>query len=109
MIASLADLTRIVRDDIGQLRIAGVKVTPGDVRCIVFGHLTRMAIWNLRAKWDASVSTETKLKEFARTLGTLGSCQEIIDGITSPAAAPIAPPADNLPLFYMDDRDAVAF
>jgi hypothetical protein len=109
LITSLADLTRIVRDDIGQLRIAGVKVTAGDMRCIIFGHLTRMAVWNLRATWDASATTETKLAELARTLGALGPYQEIIDSFTSPNAAPIAPPANNLPLFYMDERDAVAF
>jgi putative DNA methylase len=109
LITSLADLTRIVRDDIGQLRIAGVKVTAGDMRCIIFGHLTRMAVWNLRATWDAGATTEIKLEELARALGALGSYQEIIDSFTSPAATPIAPPAHNLPLFYMDDRDAVAF
>ncbi|WP_092114393.1 DUF1156 domain-containing protein [Bradyrhizobium erythrophlei] len=109
LITSLADLTRIVRDDIGQLRIAGVKVTAGDIRCIVFGHLTRMAVWNLRAMWDASATTEMKLQTLARALGALGHHQEIIDSFTSPAAAAIAPPANNLPLFYMDERDAVAF
>ncbi len=109
LITSLADLTRIVRDDIGQLRIAGVKVTAGDMRCIIFGHLTRMAVWNLRATWNACVSTEIKLAELALALGALGPYQEIIDSFTSPAVAPIAPPAHNLPLFYMDERDAVAF
>ena len=109
LITSLADLTRIVRDDIGQLRIAGVKVTAGDTRCIIFGHLTRMAVWNLRANWNASATTETKLAQLARAINTLGHYQEIIDSITSPTGAPIAPPAQNLPLFYMDERDAVAF
>jgi hypothetical protein len=41
---SMEDLTRIVRDDLGQLRLVGVKPTTGDIRCITFGHLTRMAI-----------------------------------------------------------------
>ena len=41
----MEELTRIVRDDLGQLRLAGVKPTAGDIRCITFGHLTRMAIW----------------------------------------------------------------
>jgi putative DNA methylase len=110
LIESLADLARIVRDDIGQLRIAGMKVTPGDVRCIVFGHLTRMAIWNLRATWNANASTESKLTAFASALGALGRHQDIVDSITSPAAAPIVPPAHNLPLIHSgDDRDAVAF
>src|SRR5262249_28866348 len=57
LIQSVPDLVRVVRDDIGQLRIAGVKVAPGDVRCILFGHLTRMAIWNLKATWNSAETT----------------------------------------------------
>jgi putative DNA methylase len=109
LINSLADLTRIVRDDAGQLRIAGAKVTAGDMRCIVFGHLTRMAIWNLRATWDTLLPTETKLEVFDRALGALGHCQSIVDSITSPTATPIVPPAHDLPLFYSEERDAVAY
>ncbi|WP_454624846.1 DUF1156 domain-containing protein [Bradyrhizobium cenepequi] len=109
LISSLADLTRVVRDDIGQLRIAGVKVTAGDMRCIIFGHLTRMAVWNLRAKWDASVPTDSKLEKVGRALEALGPYQEIIGSFTSAWAAPIAPPTHNLPPFFMDERDAVAF
>lgn len=109
LISSLADLNRIVRDDIGQLRIAGVKVTAGDTRCIVFGHLTRMAVWNLREAWDSKKPTEIKLQEFARGLGALGSWQEIVESFLSPNATPITPPAHNLPLFRSDERDAVAF
>lgn len=109
LINSLADVYRIIRDDIGQLRIAGVKVTAGDIRCIVFGHLTRMAVWNLRATWDVSVTTEVKLAEVARALGALGHYQSIIDTLVSPTAAPITLPARNLPQFSSDERDAIAF
>jgi adenine-specific DNA methylase len=109
LVNSLADVYRIIRDDIGQLRIAGVKVTAGDTRCIVFGHLTRMAIWNLRSTWDATATTESKLAEMTRALGALGPYQSIIDTLLSPTATPITPPAHNLPLFNSDERDAVAF
>jgi hypothetical protein len=38
-----------------------MKPTGGDIRCIVFGHITRMAIWNLRPTWDPAQSAEKKL------------------------------------------------
>ena len=53
---SMEELTRSVRDELGQLRLAGVKPSMGDIRCITFGHLTRMAIWTLRPSWNASAS-----------------------------------------------------
>ena len=34
--------------ELAELRVAGMKPTAGDIRCIAFGHITRMAIWNLR-------------------------------------------------------------
>src|SRR6266446_1056308 len=60
LFASTTELVRIVRDDVGQLSLAGVRASPGDIRCITFGHLTRMAVWNLRASWDPTMPTPTK-------------------------------------------------
>jgi adenine-specific DNA methylase len=52
---SLADSTEAiaaaVSADIRQLREAGVEASAGDIRCITFGHLTRVAIGKLRAHW----------------------------------------------------------
>jgi len=106
---STPELTRIVRDDAGQLRLAGVKVTAGDTRCIVFGHLTRMAVWNLRSSWDVSIPMTEKMNVFARALEALGPYQPVIDSLTSPDARPIAPAVQSLPLFAMEERDAIAF
>jgi putative DNA methylase len=106
---SMEELTGMVRDDLGQLRLAGVDPTVGDIRCIIFGHLTRMAIWLRRPTWDASASTAEKLEKFAATLSTLGSYQVVIDTLSSPAETRRAPSVHTLPLFYRDARDAVAF
>ena len=38
-----------------------MKPSKGDIRCIVYGHVTRKAIWNLRARWDARVPTAERL------------------------------------------------
>lgn len=104
-----AELTRIVRDDVGQLRLAGVKATVGDVRCIVFGHLTRMAIWNLRSSWNASLSTKDKLDAFAKSVRALGPYDMVIDAVASPADPSITPTLLTGPLIFREERDAVAF
>ena len=46
-------MAEIVRRDIESLAEAGLTATQGDIRCVCFGHLTRLAIWNLRGTWDS--------------------------------------------------------
>jgi hypothetical protein len=104
----MEELTHIVRDELRQLRLAGVKPTRGDIRCITFGHLTRMAIWTLRASWEVSAATSEKLSRFASALSALGDYQSVIDTLASRAESRDASP-QRLPLFYQDERDAVAF
>jgi hypothetical protein len=48
-------LAEIVRRDIEMLGSGGLKATQGDIRCICYGHLTRLAIWNLRENWDSKL------------------------------------------------------
>lgn len=54
-------LAQIISGELADLRAAGMKPTDGDIRCIAFGHITRMAVWNLRPTWDAAQPTEHKL------------------------------------------------
>lgn len=41
-------ISHLVAEDIEQLKSGGVNPTQGDIRCIIFGHLVRLAIWFLR-------------------------------------------------------------
>ena len=41
-------LVEIAGEDLARLASTGRTPTHGDMRCIVFGHLTRMAVWKLR-------------------------------------------------------------
>jgi hypothetical protein len=50
-----------VRHDCGLLRKGGVEPTRGDLRCILFGHLIRLAIRQLGPTWDAGASIEARL------------------------------------------------
>ena len=45
---SLDQLTQVMDSELSQLRAAGMKPTAGDIRCMVYGHLTRYAIGRLR-------------------------------------------------------------
>lgn len=102
-------LAAIVARDLEQLRAGGVKPTPGDTRCIVFGHLARMAIWNLRANWDPCVATKDKLKFVAGEMDRLATLDAVVAAIR-----PDDPPPAGLPLFAAQCRspemiDAVSF
>lgn len=102
------ELALLVRNELGQLRVAGMKPTAGDIRCIVYGHLTRMAIWRLRKQWNPYLPTLKKLDRFHAIIRTLGDAQGIIDDLTHPVqpildASPAAPtPSQNF-------RDVISF
>lgn len=64
---NVTELTKLVRKDLDQLRMADIKPTAGDMRCIVYGHLTRMGVWRLRASWVADMPARERLARFAET------------------------------------------
>ena len=103
-----SELISLVRNDLDQLRMAGMKPTAGDLRCIVYGHLTRMGVWQLRASWAPDAPTRERLARFAETLAVFGDPQAIIDILrtTKPVAIRVAEVA---PLYEQEDRDAVSF
>ena len=57
--------------DLDKLRQGGLKPTQGDTRCIIFGHLVRMTVWNLRKAWQPALTATQKLETVARHLATL--------------------------------------
>ena len=110
LFASADELAVIVGDDLAQLADTGRTPTKGDTRCIIFGHLTRMAIWNLRKDWDASLSTKEKLECFAEALTRLADPEKILEHLDPGAQVP----APAGPLFAAAQseertRDAVSF
>jgi putative DNA methylase len=99
-----AELTQLVNDELAQLRAASMKPSSGDIRCIVFGHLTRIAIWRLRESWDSTRPTSERLKRFAIAAAALGDAQLIIRAL-APAVHRTPVPA---PQFPHRRRDAVS-
>jgi hypothetical protein len=50
-----------VRQELTQLTDGGVAPTAGDIRCIVFGHLIRLAVWYMRSSWDSACPTPERI------------------------------------------------
>jgi hypothetical protein len=67
----------LVRDDLAELRNGDVKPTAGDTRCIAYGHLIRIAIWNLRNSWDKMIGTSKKISVVANWLRDFGGWPEV--------------------------------
>ena len=71
------DIASLVREDIEHLRAGAVLPTRGDVRCIIFGHLIRLAIWQLRRTWQRDMPIEEKLAAVARYIQNTSGCQSV--------------------------------
>ena len=79
-------------------------------RCIIFGHLTRMAVWNLRKSWDRSLPTAEKLGRFAHAIMQLADAEQLLEQLPSVKQLSFSPG----PLFAAAEStertfDAVAF
>ena len=107
---SAEQLAVIVTDDLAQLSETGRKPTKGDTRCIIFGHLTRMAIWNLRKDWDTSLTTGEKLTRFGSALTGLSDPDVLLEYLES-GTRESAPTRPLLAAAELERRtcDAVSF
>ena len=70
-------LVEIAGEDRAHLAAAGRTPTHGDTRCIVFGHLTRMAVWKLRRRWNRALPVSEKIAAFAEALSTCGDPEQL--------------------------------
>ena len=97
------DVTDLVSDELAQLRAAGMKPTAGDIRCMVFGHLARIAVWRLRDGWDVTRPTIERRESCAKAIACFGDIQSIIS-MLAPTLDRHLPAA---PIFSRRERDAV--
>src|ERR1017187_9802775 len=70
-------LALIMAKELADLRAAGMKPTAGDIRCIALGHITRMAIWQIRSLWDATLPAEKKLAIFREAMNTIATVEKV--------------------------------
>lgn len=71
------DIAGLMIQDVESLREGKMKPSPGDLRCIAYGHLIRLAVWNLRKGWVFSRSPTQKLSSVACWLKTFGGWPEV--------------------------------
>jgi hypothetical protein len=79
-------IAALVAEDLAKLAAGGVKTTRGDARCVIFGHVTRLAVWNLRKKWDPKLETSAKISEVARFVYRIGL--GAVEGVLAGGQAP---------------------
>jgi hypothetical protein len=70
-------IANLVRDDLEKLRLAGVKETRGDVRCIIYGHFTRLAVWHLRHTWDNTRPVREKTALLTSKIAEFGGLEAV--------------------------------
>jgi hypothetical protein len=70
-------LARIMSDEMSELRAAGMKPTAGDMRCMAMGHITRMAVWQLRSTWKTSRPTDEKLSMIRNAMDAIASADDL--------------------------------
>ena len=74
------DLATRIESDEEALRRAGVEVSAGDHRCILFGHLTRLAVQKLSSKWESAATAQVKLKLVADALRAITHSAPTLEG-----------------------------
>lgn len=68
----------VMRGEIGALAEAGLKATQGDIRCIAHGHLIRLAVWNLRLRWNADSPTAARMSMAREWLADFGGLDAVL-------------------------------
>lgn len=77
IVDSIDDVAELVNDDVVRLRSGNVTLTSGDVRCIAYGHLIRLAIWRLRKTWDRDIDIMKRLSKISAWISDFGGWTEI--------------------------------
>ena len=72
-----ADTRETLRQDAALMAAAGVKVSPGDIRCLASGHIARVAINELREGWDRGASLSDRMKRAEECLVELADNLEL--------------------------------
>src|SRR5205085_11936345 len=78
LVTSPSELANLVRQNLQQLIEGDVKPTKGDIRCIIFGHLVRLAVWNLRREWRRQESAATKLARATKWSDDFGGVEAVM-------------------------------
>ncbi|MGA2656381.1 MAG: DNA methylase [Verrucomicrobiota bacterium] len=70
-------LARLVVEEVRKLGDANLEPTQGDIRCIVLGHLIRLAVWHLRAGWNRSLIVPERTRAVAGWISRFGGLEAV--------------------------------
>ncbi len=60
-----------LESDLSALQKAGLRITEGDIRCLIAGHMARLAINRLRDKWDLAATLQERMEVVQFTLARM--------------------------------------
>lgn len=75
------EVAEIVCQDVTMLAEGGLNATQGDIRCISCGHLTRLAIWNLRKTWDSNEDVNRRMDRVRKWFADFGGLGAVLDAM----------------------------
>lgn len=105
------EIAKLVMLDLEKLKAGGVRFSQGDMRCITFGHLIRLAVWFLRSNWDASVNPQDKLEKVMEQINLLGNWPAVRGYLLQHVDAPLKQQwlaLEDKP-GYGSDQDEISF
>lgn len=71
------DISSALQTDMRALEAGGHNATPGDLRCVVYGHIIRRAVNSLATNWQPQQPVEKKLDTLANWLTNFGGLETV--------------------------------
>jgi hypothetical protein len=76
-------LGALIQEEMEALAQGGLEATQGDIRCISYGHLTRLAVWNLRTDWKHERPTIEKMAAVRTWYREFGGVEAVLNALES--------------------------
>jgi len=77
IVSTAEGIAGLVSEDLEHLRAGGVRPTRGDARCVAYGHIIRLAIWNLRGVWVRGSLVQEKIRSIGDAIQSFGGAAAV--------------------------------
>jgi len=87
-LAARAECERVLTKDAEEMRKAGLRVSTGDLRCLLAGHLARFTIEALHGSWNRSIPTQARIqtaRQYLHALTQTIPTENLLTRLESPA------------------------
>ena len=112
IVSTPKDLAALIQEEIEALAQGGLKATQGDIRCLSYGHMTRLAVWNLRSDWKREYPTLERMaavRAWYRNFGGLESVLYSLESSFSSASSMQAWMPEGMVCEAREKHDEVSF